>query len=574
MRSAATLSLLVLASCAVAPPARDPGDPFAVEGADLALRPDSDAERATIRAGAARLAALYGYAPDGTLRDLVLLKDLLDRADLFGRITAPPVTTLAPALRRIGYRFRPGDAEDLVRSPDRPAGGLLADPAVLDFLAGLLEEGLLHDDAARDLLALSPERADDLRRLASAPDGAGLVRAEAVALPYRFRPRDARDLLPRPRPFTGEEADFLRPLLAALRVDYRPGFRPELAAIAARPDAVGAFAALAAERAIPFSGPGGLLALARLVRDHEPPEGDARGRFESLAKRLVWPDAADLPGLLSLAADPRALPLVEGLEHRFSYRLATADARDLLALAGREIPEPARPDWAIRDRVPLEQPGLLLSEDPVEAFVPPGDLWFMERIAQVRPEAASSPKETLERTVRAIVRPLPVRYRTGAPYVEDASDLGGFTRPDLLKILLLLEELARPETVSFVAGSLAGDLADPERERGGFVLLGPDGRLAFALEPPRDGGLRDDRLFLPPAPPDAVAEFHFHATDPDDSDYAGPSAGGPGSDLFRAARRRVDGLVFTSLPGGRFDADFYSSSGFVLDLGIRPSARP
>jgi hypothetical protein len=544
-----------------------------VEGADLALRPSSDAERESIRKDAAGLTALYGYAPDGSLRDLVQLKDLLDRANLHRRITNPPVTDLAPALRRIGYRFRPGDAEELARAPERPAASLLRDPVVLGFLGSLHDENLLHEQAPRDLLALRPDVTRELVRLAAEPDGAALVRAEATAFPYRFRPRDARDLLARPPPFTAEEAAFLGPLLRSLGIDYRPSWRPELAAIAARPEAARAFFHLASERSVAFSGAGGLRVLARLVRDHAPPEGEALDRFHSLSKRLVWPDAADLPGLLDLAADPRALPLVGELERRFSYRLDTADAGDILSLADGGFPEPVRPEWAVRDRVPLERPGLLRSGRPAEAFVPPGDLWFMERMLTLRPDVVTTPKETLERRVRALVRPLPVRYRTGAPYVEDASDLSGFTRPDLLKILLLLDELSRPETAALVARGLAEDLDDPERERGGFVRLGPGGQLVLDLQPPANAGLRDDRLLLPPAPADAVAEFHFHATDEDDSDYAGPSAGGPGSDLFRAARRRVDGLVLTSLPGGRFDADFYTSSGFVIDLGIRSAPR-
>jgi hypothetical protein len=119
-----------------------------------------------------------------------------------------------------------------------------------------------------------------------------------------------------------------------------------------------------------------------------------------------------------------------------------------------------------------------------------------------------------------------------------------------------------------IAGYIETDLADRGSEVGGWVVLGPDGRLRFSVSAAA-GEDRNDRLHLDPHPETAALEFHLHATDRDDSAFAGPSSGGPGTDLFRAARYRLDGLVITRLGGGAFDCDLYTSRKAVLDLGVR-----
>ena len=88
---------------------------------------------------------------------------------------------------------------------------------------------------------------------------------------------------------------------------------------------------------------------------------------------------------------------------------------------------------------------LALSHRYLTAFVPPNDLLFLEALQRSRPELARLPRPRLERRLRRNLAGRPVRYRLGAPYTEHAEDLSRFTRPDLLKALLLLEALDRPE---------------------------------------------------------------------------------------------------------------------------------
>jgi hypothetical protein len=437
------------------------------------------------------------------------------------------------------------------------------------FIAARKAEGRLHPESLRDLLRASPEEIDALVLLASAPDGAARISAEAAALRWRFRPSDAADLLAPERPaLTADDEAFLAPLLAGLGVEYRPGYRPELAFLATNRREAEAFALLARDLGVPLSGPAAILSLARLCRDETPPAGEARDRTAALARRLVWPDAGDLRHLVRLGAEPRAPEIVMDLERRFAYRFRAEDSADLLDLAAGPPPEPELPAWILDDRTPLERPGLLRSARPAEAFADPGDLRFLEALAPLRPALAAGSRATLEREIRERLRGLPVRYREGAPYTESAEDLSGLNRPDLLKAILLLEELARPEIAARLLDLIARDRADPSTEYGGWVRLTPDGRLRFDVYEGAGAATGDDRLELPPAPA-TVLEFHFHATDEDDTEFAGPSAGGPGTDLFRASRRRTDGLVLTGLPGGRFDADFYTSARIVLDLGVR-----
>ena len=220
-------------------------------------------------------------------------------------------------------------------------------------------------------------------------------------------------------------------------------------------------------------------------------------RLDALAKKLVWPDASDFPGVLALAEDPRGLAVVEELGRRFDYRLDAADAKDLLLLATGPIPDPPRPEWVARDRVPLARPGLLRSARPAEAFAAPRDLWFMELAREARPDLAALPLDALRRHVRGRVLPLPVRYRVGAPYTEDAGDLSGFLRPHLIKADLLLDALENAETVRRIGEWIAADRAASDAERGGYVRIAAGGRLSFELAPPAGGESRTTGSICP-----------------------------------------------------------------------------
>ena len=61
----------------------------------------------------------------------------------------------------------------------------------------------------------------------------------------------------------------------------------------------------------------------------------------------------------------------------------------------------------------------------------------------------------------------------------------------------------------------------------------------------------------------SLAHYHFHAQEPRNSSYAGPSP----ADLAYAARLGRTCLVFTSVGSDTLNADLYQPDGVVLDLG-------
>ena len=154
MSTRAALILLLAATVLPAGCARsrppDPVDVFGINGAETVLRPGSDAERARIAERAAFLHKQYGYVPDGSLRDLRGLRDLLDRPDIGDRLSREPTLSFGNRLRNLGYRFRPTDAQTLIDASSGPAGEALADPEVSAFLSRPKAEDLLLEYAASE----------------------------------------------------------------------------------------------------------------------------------------------------------------------------------------------------------------------------------------------------------------------------------------------------------------------------------------------------------------------------------------------------------------------------------------
>lgn len=563
-----TFFMILFAACST-PSVRDPANVFRVDGAESILRPESDADRSRIRAEATFLNRRYGYVPDGSHRDLRGLRDLLDNPGLLASLHENPALEFGAGLTKVGYAFEPGDARTLVAAAADHRGRVLAAPPVVRMLAGLQSEGTLHDKAGRDLLRLRSSGADALETLAGLPDHRDRIASFGAGITYRFRPSDARALV-REQPDGLDSADeaYLAELLASLEVDARPGYLPELRLLVEHRDETRAFFDLARGAKIVLKGPKSVLALSRLVRDHEPPPPADRERFLDLCGRLLWPDAWDMLHLMPLAAVPGVSVLVEELEDRYRYAFRSRDAADLVVLARKGLGNPSLPDWLEEDKAPLTRPGFLLSHEPAEAFAGPNDLLFLAELEKTRADLATMSLDRLAGRVRRDLRGFRVRYRLGAPYPEDARDLSGFLRPDLLKAILVMESLRNPATVERIRSWMRSDTRDRASERGGYARLTASGKLTWEIHEQPALSTRDDRLLLP-RDPAAALEFHFHATDEDDTAYAGPSSGGPGTDLFRATRHRIDGIVFTRLPGEEFDTDLYTGGGQVLDLGIR-----
>jgi hypothetical protein len=564
---------LLAASCAQTAPERAV-DVFVQPGSAGILGAETREDRERIHQVAAFLNEHYGYLHDGSHRDLRDLKDLIDRPELMAGLKVTETLSFGSRLTALGYHLKPRDARVIFAGVGGPANRALEDPAVRALLADLATEDLLAEDAGRNALHLSAGRAEGLVKLAHLPDGASRVRSFAESVPYRFRPADALPLLEE-APLTAREATFLTEVAALLHVELRPGQLPELHALAAQEERTWALLELSERAKVRLSGPGAILVLARLLRD-EPPLTEAEAdRLEDLAGRLIWPDAGEFLYLVPLCRPVGIEDLISELEDRYRYRFEARDAAGLILLHDAGLPDPALPAWIRDDRVTLIRPELLLSPEPATAFTGENDLRFMESLKAMRPDFADRPPAVLARQIRKRLRGREVRYRLGAPYPETADDLSGFLRPDLLKILLLLDELDRPETVARLGAWIEQDVRDPVGEMGGYLRLVESGRLEFELYAGDAGTARDDRLRLPPDPAGAALEFHFHATDGDDESFAGPSSGGPGTDLFRAAHHRLDGAVFTLLPDGRFDTDVYTSRKTVLDLGVSqpPSKR-
>jgi hypothetical protein len=136
---------------------------------------------------------------------------------------------------------------------------------------------------------------------------------------------------------------------------------------------------------------------------------------------------------------------------------------------------------------------------------------------------------------------------------------------DLLRVKLLLDALAKPQTVLALRQFLRDDLAQTESEIGGLCFLS-EGQITLTPYPPdRRAG---DNLYLEPAAMtvDAtlcLARWHCHA-DPRRSAHAA----GPGlDDLKFVASHDAIALVITRVNDTIFNVDYFTPEGIVIDLG-------
>jgi hypothetical protein len=143
---------------------------------------------------------------------------------------------------------------------------------------------------------------------------------------------------------------------------------------------------------------------------------------------------------------------------------------------------------------------------------------------------------------------------------------------DCLAILAIDEAVHHPLVVSTLFAQAEMDRADKTTEYGGLLrvdTVGPQAPPAIVvMYPPRPGQRQGDREFV--ASSDMIAQgdhtlahYHFHAQDPRNGEYAGPSP----NDLAYSARYGRSCLVLTSIATDALDVDYYQPDGVVVDLG-------
>ncbi len=146
--------------------------------------------------------------------------------------------------------------------------------------------------------------------------------------------------------------------------------------------------------------------------------------------------------------------------------------------------------------------------------------------------------------------------------------------PELMKIGTAIESYGKKEVLKQVRTIRDRDTKNRFTELGGKVSLTEQGNLDFQVIAPLEADSNEQYVHataLAESAKAGVADFHFHAVDPnfDDAKYAGPSGShdSGGGDLGVATTLHVDGIVMTSLDECHINADFYTSRGVVVDVG-------
>lgn len=143
---------------------------------------------------------------------------------------------------------------------------------------------------------------------------------------------------------------------------------------------------------------------------------------------------------------------------------------------------------------------------------------------------------------------------------------------DALTLLVLDTVIVDPAFIEPLWLELDQDRADRTTEYGGLIqFVARAGGVRPLLFVPRSAARQGDLAF--PEPEDmirqgdrALAAFHFHASQTEMLDHAGPSAG----DMRYAMTTGRNCLVFTSLRTRRLAVDYYTPSGAIIDLGEIP----
>lgn len=139
---------------------------------------------------------------------------------------------------------------------------------------------------------------------------------------------------------------------------------------------------------------------------------------------------------------------------------------------------------------------------------------------------------------------------------------------DLLSILIVDESLQNPVVLEQLFTQRALDRKDTSTEYGGIIETDPDTGWRAVLFRPRQRDRVSDQRFV--ASDDmfrfsdrALAHYHFHADQRDNTRYAGPSH----ADQVNAVHSARTSIVLTSMGEDTLGVDVYFDHGAVIDLG-------
>lgn len=214
----------------------------------------------------------------------------------------------------------------------------------------------------------------------------------------------------------------------------------------------------------------------------------------------------------------------------------------------------------------------LLPRTPGVQKLPIAD-WYGWRHA---PEAyRADTKADLRGGLDARVKDPVLRLDSNTEYLEVSSE--GFSKPELVKMHMLLDALEQPATRAHLLSELSGDLSDGARERGGLVRI-ESGKASFDMHASAHDDVHSATYSLPTdvEPLHALANFHFHAVRPTGERLrAGPSSvgRGQGADVGVTYLYQQDMVVVSALDVDAkgevtsFNVDFVAKTGAVRDLG-------
>lgn len=158
-------------------------------------------------------------------------------------------------------------------------------------------------------------------------------------------------------------------------------------------------------------------------------------------------------------------------------------------------------------------------------------------------------------------------YAEKEPYLTESflQQRGKLDESDLIKIYTLSDSFKDHEVKEQVGRIVKTDLINDRTELGGLIHL-KEGKIDFEMYAPKCKGDDGAYIFtnrLMNKLRQSICSFHLHAVSIDEKKHAGPSI----EDLETSEYLFRDDVVITPIGEGKFNADYYTPNGIVIDLG-------